>query len=156
MGLDPTSLGIVLQFLLDRHLTHLHPSLFIDWSALFTCSETQLILEARSASYIIAIFLYIIPPRLLKNCKAYPASAAMSSDYKVYPDFLEADTDYTAFNRNPSDPFHDSESETSTLDSSILRHTFENGRRYHSFRDGRYLYPNDRAELGEFLTKAGG
>ncbi|KAA8893540.1 S-adenosyl-L-methionine-dependent methyltransferase [Sphaerosporella brunnea] len=37
-------------------------------------------------------------------------------------------------------------STTSTLDSITVKHFFENGRRYHGFRHGRYLLPNDKAE----------
>ncbi|CCX34763.1 Similar to Phosphoethanolamine N-methyltransferase 1; acc. no. Q9FR44 [Pyronema omphalodes CBS 100304] len=37
-------------------------------------------------------------------------------------------------------------SSTSSLDSLIIRHVFENGRRYHGFRKGRYLLPNDKIE----------
>ena len=40
-------------------------------------------------------------------------------------------------------------SSTSSLDSMTTRHVTENGRRYHGFRCGRYLLPNDRAEQGE-------
>ena len=39
-------------------------------------------------------------------------------------------------------------SSTSSLDSITTRHVTENGRRYHGFRCGRYLLPNDRAEQG--------
>ncbi|KAF8243602.1 S-adenosyl-L-methionine-dependent methyltransferase, partial [Wilcoxina mikolae CBS 423.85] len=35
---------------------------------------------------------------------------------------------------------------TSSLDSTTTRHISENGRRYHGFRQGRYLLPNDKTE----------
>jgi hypothetical protein len=40
----------------------------------------------------------------------------------------------------------DNESNTTSLASSILDYNFENGRRYHKFREGRYVFPNDDAE----------
>jgi hypothetical protein len=39
------------------------------------------------------------------------------------------------------------ESPQSSVYSSLLEHTFENGRRYHKYREGRYAFPNDEAEL---------
>jgi hypothetical protein len=50
---------------------------------------------------------------------------------------------------NNSDAGYESEttSETSTsLESSVLDYVFENGRRYHRFREGLYPFPNDEAE----------
>jgi len=41
-----------------------------------------------------------------------------------------------------------SDSGTSSLDSLVVSHIWENGRRYHGFRNGRYLLPNDKAEQG--------
>ncbi|KAF2457553.1 S-adenosyl-L-methionine-dependent methyltransferase [Lineolata rhizophorae] len=38
------------------------------------------------------------------------------------------------------------DSETTSLSSSILNHTYENGRRYHSYKAGKYFVPNDEAE----------
>ncbi|KAF1810525.1 S-adenosyl-L-methionine-dependent methyltransferase [Eremomyces bilateralis CBS 781.70] len=41
----------------------------------------------------------------------------------------------------------DGASETTSLASSILEHTFENGRRYHSYKSGKYIMPDDDDEL---------
>ena len=40
----------------------------------------------------------------------------------------------------------DIESSTASLRSSIYAHVYENGRRYHSFRAGKYVLPNDETE----------
>ena len=40
----------------------------------------------------------------------------------------------------------DSRSESTSLGSSILEHSYHNGRRYHRYRHGRYPIPNDEAE----------
>ncbi|BDD61381.1 hypothetical protein MPDQ_001215 [Monascus purpureus] len=42
--------------------------------------------------------------------------------------------------------FSDAGSDTTSLKSSVLKYRFEHGRRYHAFRDGRYLMPNDEKE----------
>lgn len=42
--------------------------------------------------------------------------------------------------------FGDIESSTASLRSSIYDHVYENGRRYHSFRAGQYVLPNDETE----------
>jgi hypothetical protein len=39
-----------------------------------------------------------------------------------------------------------SSTRTTSLSSSVRDHTFENGRRYHKFREGRYAFPNDEGE----------
>jgi hypothetical protein len=40
----------------------------------------------------------------------------------------------------------DSRSDSTSLGSSILEHSYHNGRRYHRYRHGRYPIPNDEAE----------
>lgn len=35
---------------------------------------------------------------------------------------------------------------TQSLTSSVFNYTYENGRRYHAFRDGQYFMPNDDQE----------
>jgi len=35
---------------------------------------------------------------------------------------------------------------TTSLASSIFNYTYENGRRYHAYREGQYLFPNDDTE----------
>jgi hypothetical protein len=37
-------------------------------------------------------------------------------------------------------------SSSASLTSSVLNYTYENGRRYHAFREGNYVLPNDEAE----------
>lgn len=37
-------------------------------------------------------------------------------------------------------------SSTASMTSSILRYREENGRTYHAYKDGKYMYPNDEAE----------
>lgn len=37
-------------------------------------------------------------------------------------------------------------SSTTSVTSSILNYTYENGRRYHAFREGEYILPNDETE----------
>jgi len=46
----------------------------------------------------------------------------------------------------PSDYESAVETETTSLSSSIVAHNYENGRRYHKFRHGRYPIPNDDIE----------
>lgn len=38
------------------------------------------------------------------------------------------------------------DSSSTSISSSILQHSYENGRRYHRYRHGRYPLPNDEAE----------
>jgi hypothetical protein len=38
-------------------------------------------------------------------------------------------------------------SETASLTSSLLNYQYENGRRYHSYKAGKYFAPNDEQEL---------
>ncbi|KAL7267464.1 hypothetical protein RUND412_009951 [Rhizina undulata] len=53
---------------------------------------------------------------------------------------------------NLSDDVHNSdyssgtESDTTSLISAAKNHTFENGRRYHGYKEGKYYLPNDEAE----------
>ena len=35
---------------------------------------------------------------------------------------------------------------TTSIASSVLNYVYENGRRYHSYREGQYLFPNDETE----------
>ncbi|CAM1502203.1 Fc.00g041870.m01.CDS01 [Cosmosporella sp. VM-42] len=53
----------------------------------------------------------------------------------------ETDTDSDAFSNYSLDV-----SETASATSSILDYKYENGRRYHAYRAGQYLLPNDEAE----------
>ncbi|KAF2867782.1 S-adenosyl-L-methionine-dependent methyltransferase [Massariosphaeria phaeospora] len=51
-------------------------------------------------------------------------------------------------NRDEDSSYGDDEvrSYTTSLSSSVERYTWENGRRYHSFREGAYNFPNDEGE----------
>jgi len=40
----------------------------------------------------------------------------------------------------------DWDSDTTSLSSSVYNHVYENGRRYHAYREGNYLMPNDETE----------
>ncbi|KAF3482146.1 uncharacterized protein GIQ15_04905 [Arthroderma uncinatum] len=42
--------------------------------------------------------------------------------------------------------FSDQSSTTASLTSSIMKYTYEHGRRYHKYQEGRYLLPNDEKE----------
>ncbi|KAJ2978750.1 hypothetical protein NUW58_g7396 [Xylaria curta] len=46
----------------------------------------------------------------------------------------------------PSDYDEESMAESASIDSNIHQHSFQNGRRYHMFRHGRYPIPNDEHE----------
>lgn len=60
---------------------------------------------------------------------------------------IEADLDPAADEGfDPSDTAMTVESES--LLSNVARHMFENGRRYHAYKAGRYPIPNDDAEQG--------
>jgi len=66
-----------------------------------------------------------------------------SDPIDVDPACYAADGDDTSYPRDEN-----SDSGTSSLDSVVISHVFENGRRYHGFRTGRYLLPNDKPEQG--------
>lgn len=58
---------------------------------------------------------------------------------------IEADPDlYDASDSSLGD---DVSRYTASLTSSIERYPIENGRRYHAFKDGNYILPNDESEL---------
>ena len=42
--------------------------------------------------------------------------------------------------------YGDMESETASLTSSIMAGRYENGRRYHAYQEGKYLFPDDEQE----------
>ena len=42
--------------------------------------------------------------------------------------------------------YGDTAESTKSLSSSVLAYTYENGRRYHAFREGEYVLPNDERE----------
>ncbi|GAW25906.1 putative methyltransferase domain-containing protein [Rosellinia necatrix] len=47
---------------------------------------------------------------------------------------------------SPSDYDDDSMTDSSSMGSSIYQHSFQNGRRYHKYRHGKYPIPNDEHE----------
>lgn len=60
-----------------------------------------------------------------------------------------ADNDGNNYRRNSHDSgLEDESSDSSTysLTSSIMNYTYENGRRYHAYREGQYFMPNDDQE----------
>ncbi|KAL2021766.1 hypothetical protein VTK56DRAFT_6709 [Thermocarpiscus australiensis] len=73
---------------------------------------------------------------------------------------LQIDHDFAPNpNRNPDDPDDDADSDTDSayaslagssrtgsITSSITDYVYENGRRYHAYRSGQYVLPNDEAE----------
>jgi len=56
----------------------------------------------------------------------------------VEADAAEADDPFSDYSSDVSD--------TTSLRPSILTYTYENGRRYHAYRAGQYLLPNDERE----------
>lgn len=87
----------------------------------------------------------------------YPASEPTSAPQTVGGDQYEQDSVQQAGNGNiivdedelESDPGYESDRASfasTSLSSSARDYLFENGRRYHRFREGRYNFPNDEAE----------
>ncbi|KAL7272144.1 hypothetical protein RUND412_005062 [Rhizina undulata] len=70
--------------------------------------------------------------------------ASSSATPTTAPD-LEADPD---FNGDDSDDGYSSgfSSDTSSLITAARNYVFENGRRYHGYKEGKYYFPNDEAE----------
>lgn len=50
-------------------------------------------------------------------------------------------------NDSAFDPDDGSASDTTSLSSSVSKYRFENGRRYHGYKDGLYMQPNDEQQL---------
>lgn len=65
-------------------------------------------------------------------------------DWDSERDLLEAEYEFDDFDSAMGD---DDSIYAATLDGSIKEHIWENGRRYHSYRAGTYLFPNDETEL---------
>jgi hypothetical protein len=71
-------------------------------------------------------------------------------------DFVEGDGTSAAIGVEPNDTDHSSgefdpaefepQSDGQSVSSSVYRHHYENGRRYHKYRYGRYPIPNDEEE----------
>ncbi|KAL7272631.1 hypothetical protein RUND412_004557 [Rhizina undulata] len=60
---------------------------------------------------------------------------------------LEADSDLSNDSEYETSSYGSGfESDTTSLISAARNHTFENGRRYHGYKEGKYFMPNDEAE----------
>lgn len=59
---------------------------------------------------------------------------------------LEVDNNEDAVSTVDSALGDDRASSTGSLNSSVMNYQYENGRRYHAFREGNYFMPNDEAE----------
>lgn len=70
-----------------------------------------------------------MPPKATESAAIQPGDDAENDE-----EFVASDYESTA------------ESESTSLASSIIAHSYENGRRYHTFRNGRYPIPNDDVE----------
>ncbi|KAL7272632.1 NAD(+) salvage pathway protein [Rhizina undulata] len=72
----------------------------------------------------------------------------MASGSGYHPnDELEADLDSNTGSEYETSTYGSGlESDTTSLLSAAKNHTFENGRRYHGYKDGKYNMPNDEAE----------
>ena len=60
---------------------------------------------------------------------------------------IEADPDLYEGSESGADEDAASSRYTASLTSSIERYPMENGRRYHAYKDGSYVMPNDESEL---------
>jgi hypothetical protein len=61
----------------------------------------------------------------------------------------QAETTIEVASSESDDPGYGSDSASTastSLSSSVRDYTFENGRRYHKYNEGRYLFPNDESE----------
>ncbi|KAL1987799.1 hypothetical protein VTN96DRAFT_2202 [Rasamsonia emersonii] len=65
------------------------------------------------------------------------------NDHHAHPATIEVDAQAT---ENDSSYGRELSTYTASLTSSALAYRHENGRRYHAYRDGRYLLPNDEEE----------
>ncbi|KAI9811556.1 MAG: hypothetical protein M1832_000866 [Thelocarpon impressellum] len=71
---------------------------------------------------------------------AVPAEAGEAQDTPIEVDSIQFDSDKdSAFGDDMS-------SFTASLESSVVNYPYENGRRYHAFREGAYNLPNDEKE----------
>lgn len=60
----------------------------------------------------------------------------MSNDHIEADDRVDVESDYSS----------SAGSDTTSVSSTVYNYQYENGRRYHNFRAGKYLLPNDEAE----------
>ncbi|KAL1976120.1 hypothetical protein VTN31DRAFT_2402 [Thermomyces dupontii] len=71
-----------------------------------------------------------------------PSAREQTTTINNAPANVEVDTSY----ENDSSYGDELSSYSASLTSSVLDYRHENGRRYHKFRDGSYLLPNDETE----------
>ncbi|KAL7273598.1 hypothetical protein RUND412_003523 [Rhizina undulata] len=73
----------------------------------------------------------------------------MSASSKISAPVLEADPDYDEgsfyMNKTSNNSFYD-DMDTESLISVAKNHVYENGRRFHGYKAGRYILPNDEIE----------
>lgn len=79
----------------------------------------------------------------------YPDPRDRSQDNQQYPGIIPADSEYEPeedeFDLNEG--YETGSTGSTSVTSSVYAHTFENGRRYQHFKNGRYPIPNDDEEL---------
>ena len=85
------------------------------------------------------------------NLDLPPVPEPVQSTAPAYVDNLaEGTSDVVSFSESPYSVFEDPGDTTSSYTTSLLsdvkNFTYENGRRYHSYREGMYLLPNDEPE----------
>lgn len=77
-----------------------------------------------------------------------------AQDQEIFDSFAQASTAITVDSPPANDDFSGDDgyetdsigSETTSISSSVREFQFENGRRYHKFREGSYYFPNDASE----------
>ncbi|KAI5803378.1 S-adenosyl-L-methionine-dependent methyltransferase [Peziza echinospora] len=72
--------------------------------------------------------------------------AEASTGHENLPAIEVQDDDYEDYDDSGSDYASGTASDTTSLSSSITRYQYENGRRYHAYKEGTYAFPNDEAE----------
>lgn len=70
----------------------------------------------------------------------------LHGDAVIEPGGSDEDGEFSASDFDIESILDDQRSDTTSLRSSILEHSYMNGRRYHRYRHGRYPIPNDEAE----------
>jgi len=75
-----------------------------------------------------------------------PTVDALADEAAIAPDVLDADDSQALENDSAFGDGADDQSDRTSLSSGITRYRQENGRRYHAYKDGAYLLPNDEKE----------
>jgi hypothetical protein len=73
------------------------------------------------------------------------AGGLLHGDAEIEAGGSDEDGEFSATDFD-ADSIDDDHSDSTSLRSSILEHSYVNGRRYHRYRHGRYPIPNDEAE----------